>query len=146
LHAKPMTGLSTEQLDLLIDRVADQVGTWQPPRGRHRALDLTAAVTMTLVWLRHNLSQALLGAFYGISQSTVSRIITRLGELIRHAAIDGMPGLAEAVPGERLLLDGSLLATGNRAGQPGEGLYNGKRHRAGMHVQVIGDRWGGWSR
>jgi len=142
LHAKPMTGLSTEQLDLLIDRVADQVGTWQPPRGRHRALDLTAAVTMTLVWLRHNLSQALLGAFYGISQSTVSRIITRLGELIRHAAIDGMPGLAEAVPGERLLLDGSLLPTGNRAGQPGEGLYNGKRHRAGMNVQVISDRWG----
>src|SRR5262245_40599359 len=27
-----MTGLSPEQLDLLIDRVADQVGTWQPPR------------------------------------------------------------------------------------------------------------------
>src|SRR6266704_3276035 len=99
-----MTGLSTEQLDLLIDRVADQVGTWQPPRGRHRALDLTAAVTMTLVWLRHN--------------------------------------LAQAVPGERLLLDGSLLPTGNRAGQPGEGLYNGKRHRAGMNVQVISDRWG----
>jgi hypothetical protein len=29
-----MTGLSQEQLELLIDRVADQVGTWQPPRDR----------------------------------------------------------------------------------------------------------------
>ncbi len=65
MHDKSMTGLSQEQLDLLIDRVADQVGTWQPPRGRHRTLDLAAAVTMTLVWLRHNLSQALLGAFHG---------------------------------------------------------------------------------
>jgi len=50
-----MTGLSQEQLDLLIDRVADQVGSWQPPVGRHRALDLRAAVTMTLAvrWTGH---------------------------------------------------------------------------------------------
>ena len=137
-----MTGLSQEQLELLIDRVADQVGAWQPPVGRHRALDLAAAVTMTLVWLRHNLSQALLGAFYGISQATVSRIITRLRELVMRAANQGMPGLAECRPGERLLLDGSLLPTGQRSGQQGQDLYNGKRHQAGMNVLVIGDRWG----
>jgi hypothetical protein len=137
-----MTGLSPEQLDLLCDRVADRVGAWQPPRGRHHSLDLGAAVTMTLVWLRHNLSQALLGAFYGISQPTVSRIISRLREVICQAANQGMPGLAETEPGERLLLDGSLLPTGNRAGQQGQGLYSGKRHQAGMNVQVIGDRWG----
>jgi hypothetical protein len=97
---------------------------------------------MTLVWVRHNLSQALLGAFYGISQPTVSRIITRLRELITRAANQGMSGLADTEPGQRLLLDGSLLPTGNRAGQQGEGLYNGKRHKAGMNVQVICDRWG----
>jgi hypothetical protein len=137
-----MTGLSPQQLDLLIDRVADRVGTWQPPRGRHRALDLGAAVTMTLCWLRHNLSQALLGAFYGISQATVSRVISRLRELIGQAAAQGMPGLAQTSPGERLLLDGCLLPTGQRSGQQGQGLYNGKRHAAGMNVLVIGDRWG----
>src|SRR6266536_2069834 len=137
-----MTGLSQEQLDLLIDRVADQVGSWQPPRGRHRTLDLATTITMTLVWLRHNLSQALLGAFHGISQPTVSRIIGRLRELIAGAATQGMPGLAETEAGERLLLDGSLLPTGNRAGQQGQGLYSGKRHQAGMNVQVIGDGWG----
>ena len=142
MHAKPMTGLSQEQLELLCDRVADQVGTWQPPVGRHRALDLRAAVTMTLVWLRHNLSQALLGAFYGISQPTVSRIITRLRELVTRAAMKRMPGLADAAAGERLLLDGCLLPTGQRAGQPGQGLYSGKRHTAGMNVLVLGDRWG----
>jgi hypothetical protein len=137
-----MTGLSSQQLDLLIDRVADQVGSWQPPRGRHRRLDLAAAVTMTLCWLRHNLSQALLGAFYGISQPTVSRVITRLRELIGWAANQGMPGLADAAAGERLLLDGCLLPTGQRSGQQGQHLYNGKRHAAGMNVLVIGDRWG----
>lgn len=137
-----MTGLSQEQLDLLCDRVADQVGTWQPPRGRRRTLDLAGAITMTLVWLRHNLSQALLGAFHGISQPTVSRIIARLRELIVRAADPGMPGLAETGAGERLLLDGTLLPAGNRAGQQGQGLYSGKRHQAGMNLQVISDRWG----
>jgi Helix-turn-helix of DDE superfamily endonuclease len=77
-----MTGLSPEQLDLLCDRIADQIGPWQPLRGRHRTLDLAAAVTMTLIWLRHNLSPALLGAFHGISQPTVSRVITSLRERI----------------------------------------------------------------
>jgi hypothetical protein len=47
LRTKPMTGLSQEQLDLLIDRIADRSGAWQPPRGRRRALSLAAAVTMT---------------------------------------------------------------------------------------------------
>src|SRR6266511_3963063 len=133
-----LSGLSPQQLELLCDHVADQVGTWQPPRGRHRTLDLAAAVTMTLVWLRHNLPQALLGAFDDISQPTVSRIITRLRELIARTANQGMPGMAETEPGERLLLDGSLLPTGNRAGQQGQDLYSGKRHKAGMNVQVIG--------
>jgi hypothetical protein len=97
---------------------------------------------MTLVWLRHNLSQALLGAFHGISQPTISRSIARLRGLVEQVATQGMPGLAETAPTERLLLDGSLLPTGNRAGQQGQGLYSGKRHKAGMKVQVIGDRWG----
>jgi hypothetical protein len=142
LHTKSMTGLSQEQLDLLVDRIADLASPWQPPRGCHRTLSLAAAVTMTLVWLRHNPSQALLGAFYGISQPTVSRIITGLREPIMRVAVQGVPGLAETAPTERLLLDGTLLPTGNRAGQQGQGLYSGKRHKAGMNLQVISDPWG----
>jgi len=125
LHAKSMTGLSPEQLDLLCDRIADQIGPWQPPRGRRRTLDLATAITMTLIWLRHNLSQALLGAFHGISQPTVSRVITSLRERIV-GAIGELPG----------------LATGQRAGQQGQGPYGGKRHKAGMNIQVISDGWG----
>jgi hypothetical protein len=99
---------------------------------------------MTLIWLRHNLSQALLGAFHGISQPTVARIITSLRERIIGAiwAIWELPGLAETEPGERLLVDGTLLPTGQRAGQQGPGLYRGKRHKAGMNVQVISGGWG----
>jgi hypothetical protein len=129
LHATSMTGLSPQQLDLLCDRIADLTGPWQPPRGRHRTLSLAAAVTMTLVWLRHNLSQALLGAFDDVSQPTVPRIITRLRGLIEQVTTQGIPVLAETAPTERLLVDGTLLPTGNRAGRQGQGLYSGKRHQ-----------------
>jgi DDE superfamily endonuclease/Helix-turn-helix of DDE superfamily endonuclease len=142
LRAKPMTGLSEEQLDLLIERVATRCDGWQPPRGRRRVLGFAVAVTMTLVCLRHNLSQALLGALYGVSQPTVSRVLAALREPVGVAAADGMPGVAEAGQAERLLVDGTLCPTGNRAGQQGEGLYSGKRHRAGMNTLVISDRWG----
>ena len=142
MRAKPMTGLTNEQLNLLIERAAALQGPWQRPRGRRRALGFAMAVTMTLVALRHNLSQALLGAFYGVSQSTVSRVVQGLRESVGKAAADGMPGVAAADQAERLLVDGTLCPTGNRAGQQGEGLYNGKRHRAGMNTLVISDRWG----
>jgi hypothetical protein len=120
LHAKPMTGRSPEQLELLIDRVADQVGTWQPPRGRHRRLDLAAAVTMTLCGLRHNLPQALLGAFWGSSQATASRVISRLRELVCQAANQGMPGWPTHKPGsgccwtDRCCPLGGVLASRDR--------------------------------
>ena len=43
---------------------------------------------------------------------------------------------------ERLLVDGTLCPTGNRAGEgrQGEGLYSGKRHRAGGNTLVVADR------
>jgi hypothetical protein len=144
LPTKPMTGLSEEQLDLLIERVADHLGTWQPPKGRRRLLSLATAVTMTLVALRHNLSQALLGAFFGVSQPTVSRVLAALRRLLGQVAAHGMPGLADPDPDERLLVDGTLVPTGNRPGEGahGVGLYNGKRHRAGLNTLVVSDRWG----
>jgi hypothetical protein len=144
LPTKPMTGLTEQQLHLLIERVADQLGTWQPPKGRRRLLSLATAVTMTLVALRHNLSQALLGAFFGVSQPTVSRLLQGLQAVVGTAAATAMPSVADTQPGERLLVDGTLCPTGNRPGegQAGEHLYSGKRHRAGLNTLVVADPWG----
>jgi hypothetical protein len=139
-----MTGLSDDQLDLLIERATARCGSWQPPRGRRRALGFAVAVTMTVVALRHNLSQALLGAFFNVSQPTVSRVVRSLAAVVGAAAAEGMPGVTDVEQAERLLVDGTLCPTGNRAGEgrQGEGLYSGKRHRAGMNTLVVADRWG----
>jgi DDE superfamily endonuclease/Helix-turn-helix of DDE superfamily endonuclease len=99
---------------------------------------------MTLVALRHNLPQALLGAFFDCSQPTVSRLLAALRVRVGTAAAQGMPGIADTQPGERLLVDGTLCPTGNRPGEGahGEHLYNGKRHRAGLNTLVVADAWG----
>jgi hypothetical protein len=71
-----MTGLSVEQLDALVESVAEALeGPWNAPTGRPRELDLSEAVFVTLVSLRHNVTQELLGAFMGVDQSQISRIL-----------------------------------------------------------------------
>ena len=99
---------------------------------------------MTVVAVRHNLPQALLGAFFGVSQPTVSRLLQRLQAVVGTAAATGMPRLAETQPGERLLVDATLLPTGNRPGEgsAGEHLDRGKRHRAGRNTLVVAAPWG----
>lgn len=84
------------------------------------------------------------GAFFNVSQPTVSRVVRSLAAVVGAAAADGMPGVTDVEQAERLLVDGTLCPTGNRAGEgrQGEGLYSGKRHRAGVNTLVVADRWG----
>jgi len=61
---------------------------------------------MTVVALRHNLSQALLGAFFNVSQPTASRVVRSLAAVVAAAAADGMAGVTDVGQAERLLVDG----------------------------------------
>jgi DDE superfamily endonuclease len=71
-------------------------------------------------------------------------VVRSLAAVVGAAAADGMPGVTDVEQAERLLVDGTLCPTGNRAGEgrQGEGLYSGKRHRAGVNTLVVADRWG----
>ena len=51
-----------------------------------------------------------------------------------------MVTLADVPADERVIVDGTLVATGNRAGH--DGLYSGKRHAAGVGIQVVCDTRG----
>ncbi|WP_223839117.1 transposase family protein [Saccharopolyspora pogona] len=52
-----------------------------------------------------------------------------------------VPDLDEAIRGRLVLVDGTDVPTGNRAGH--EGNYSGKRRRAGLNIQVAADTDGG---
>ena len=135
-----MTGLSVEQAFELADRVEDYLDGWQPVCGRRRAIGLFEAIVATLFYYRHNQSQQVTAAVFGISQPTVSRIVTAVEEPIAAVCDPQVPKLVELLAGRVILTDGTLIPTGHRAGH--RELYSGTRRRAGAAAQVLSDTEG----
>lgn len=98
-------------------------------------LGLYRSVVMTLILVRSNLSQTTVADLFGVSQPTVSRIYRRVLPLLEQAVCLHVPPVPEILRGRLVLVDGTLVPTGNRAGH--EDNYSGKRHRAGLAVQVL---------
>jgi len=144
LSIQSILGLDPAQLDQLEARVQALIGTWQAPNGRTQSMTLrpSQAIETTLFALRHNLSQQALAWTAKVSQPTISRTVQRLRRAVLTALAPGQVDLADTRPTERLLVDGALVPTGNRSGQQGQGLYSGKRHKAGVNLQVVSDNWG----
>ena len=129
------TGLSAEQLGELVARCDGLLGEWDKGRGRPRALSFFTAVMVTVAVLRKNLAQAVVGDFLNTSQSTVSRTFRYFRPVVAAVLTECVPDVATACAGEIPLVDGTLVPTGNRAGQPER--YSGKQHRTGVNVQVL---------
>jgi hypothetical protein len=89
---------------------------------------------MVLMIIRHNLTQMMVSSYFGVSQSTVSRVYRQVMPELREALRDCVPDLVDATAGRIVLVDGTDIPTGNRAGH--DVNYSGKRHRQGVLVQV----------
>ncbi len=129
LRYQSTTGLTADQIEDLVVRVWQivQYGNthaWPPTVGLYRA------VALTLVYARQNLNQTSVGDLFGISQSTVSRVYRAMLPLLGEALCLHIPDLKEAIRGRLVLVDGTDVPTGNRAGH--EDNYSGKRRRSGM--------------
>ena len=70
-----------------------------------------------------------MGDLFGVSQPTVSRVVRGILPLIGEALCLHVPDLKEAIRGRLVLVDGTDVPTGSRAGHRHN--YSGKRHRAG---------------
>ena len=134
------TGLAADQIEELVARIwqiaqCREGQLWPPIVGLYRA------VVLTLVYVRQNLNQAAVGDLFGLSQPTVSRVYRAILPLIGEALCLHIPDLKEAIRGCIILVDGTDVPTGNRAGH--DDNYSGKRHRAGLNIQVAADTSGG---
>jgi len=78
-RVESMTGLTSDQVDRLVVDVYAH-GSLDP--ARRRAVGPYRAVLIVLLYLRHNLSQALLAELFGCSQPTVSCLAGRLTPVI----------------------------------------------------------------
>lgn len=134
-------GLREDQIRELVARVHDILSPGPVRKGRPPALGLYRSVLVTLTLLRSNLDQATLADLAEVSQSTISRTWRTFSPLIEQALCLHVPSAPEALQGRAVLIDGTLVPTGNRAGH--EANYSGKRHRAGLNVQILADVEGG---
>jgi DDE superfamily endonuclease/Helix-turn-helix of DDE superfamily endonuclease len=136
-----ITGLSVEQLDALVDLVAEALPEpWNAPIGRPRELDLREAVFVVLVYERHNVTQELLAAFMDVDQATISRVITALLSVVAEVTAPFVPDeeeATEAVSGRVALVDGTLAPCWSW--QERRDLFGGKHATTGHNFIVIAD-------
>lgn len=94
-----MTGLSSEQVLELADRIEDYLGGWHPECGRRREMELFDAVAATLFYYRHDCSQEVTGVVFGVSQPTISRIVNTVEEPIAAVLDCEVPELVDVIAG-----------------------------------------------
>ena len=99
-----------------------------------RVLGLFLCVRLTLTYLRHNLPQELLAELYGVSQATVSRVISTYTPLIAACLNGSVPTVEDLDPTAQLIIDGTLLQCWSWKDHPE--LYSGKHKTTGLNVQV----------
>jgi transposase len=139
-----MTGLSAEQLDVLVELVAGALGRpWQAAVGRPRELTLREAVFVALVYARHNVTEELLGAFMGVDQSQISRMVSELTPVIEQVTapcVATEQDATDALAGRVALVDGSLAPCWSWADR--RDLWAGKHATTGHNFLVIADLLG----
>jgi len=127
------TGLDSEEIiDLCIRINAEErePGTPNWPS----CLGLFKSVATALTYMRTNLTQAQIGEFYGVSQSTISRAIKVITPLITGATGEFVPAADELDAESQYIIDGTLLPCWSW--KDCKELYSGKHKTTGMNVQV----------
>src|SRR5581483_7393303 len=94
---------------------------------RRRVIGPYRSVLVVLIYLRHNLSQALVAELFGCSQPTVSRLIGRLAPVITTVLATNAEHVAARALRSTVRVDGFLAPTGDRRENTyTAGMYSGK--------------------
>ncbi len=79
------------------------------PVAGSRVLGLFRCIQVTLLTLRHNLTQELLADIHTVSQSTISRVVAVYTPLIAEALQAQVPGTGDLDPDRQYIIDGTLI-------------------------------------
>ena len=133
LRYQAITGLTRGQLAELSARVAGVIGDVAAPGGRPPVIGLFRSVAMVVGLLRQNLTQDVAGAFFGVSQPTVSRRWDLLRPAIGAALAGCVPDPREILGNGSALADGTVAPTWDWKAIPPV-LRQGRVR--GMNIQV----------
>lgn len=136
LPGQATTGLTSAQFDELVDRV-EQRAIWDSGIGRPRQLTLRQAVKATVMYFKTNITEEVIGELLFVDQSTISRAISDLEEVIAEALEEFVPNLAEEMDRRVVVVDGSLCPCWSWADAPE--LHSGKHKTTGHSHQFVCD-------
>ena len=137
-------GLNAEQLDELEERIEDILAEpWDKGIGRPKSLSLREAIMVALLYKRQNMIEEVIADLFGVSQGTVSDIITEFTPLIAQATEEFRPDVEEAkqmTRGRLALVDGTLWPCWSWENAPE--LWAGKYKTTGHGSLIISDESG----
>jgi transposase len=127
------------QMQELVARVAIALpAPWNKKIGRPKACGLYRAVEIACMYLRHNGTEEFLGEVRGVSQPTVSRIVTTLVPVVKAVLAEFVPDAQQAmdrVKGRVCLVDGTITPCWSYADHPE--LWSRKHATTGFTAQLV---------
>src|SRR5467141_4069084 len=111
---------------------------WNKRTGRPKSCGLYRAVEIACMYIRQNATQEFLGDMRGVSQSTVSRIITVLVPIVKAVLAEFVPSLEDAfdmVSGRLCLVDGTITPCWSYADH--KELWSRKHGTTGFNTQIV---------
>jgi transposase len=127
------------QMQELVVRVAHALpAPWNKKIGRPKACGLYMAVEIACMYLRHNGTEEFLGDLRGVSQPTVSRMITTLMPVVKAVLAEFTPDAKQAmewVNGRVCLVDGTITPCWSSATH--RELWSRKHGTTGFTAQLV---------
>ena len=124
------TGLPTPKFADLLIRLREEGVEGYPP-----ILGLSGSLRATLMYMRQNIVQAVIGEILGVSQPTVSRAIKALTEAISRTLAVLLLTAEEVPEGCDYVVDGTLFPCWSWRNH--RELWSGKHKATGMNVQIL---------
>ena len=128
------TGMPGPKITELMKTIGPRLPKKTSWHGRRRVLGPYNSIIVTLTYLRRNVVQHQLAEEYGVSQPTISRVISSVTALIAELMIDWAPAADELDTRSTLLVDGTLVPCWSWKDHPED--YSGKHHTTGLNLQV----------
>jgi hypothetical protein len=115
------------------------VKPWRQRIGRPKLCGLYQAVEIACMYLRQNATEEFIGDLRGISQPTVSRIVTELVPIVKAVLQEFVPDAKDAIEivrGRVVLVDGTITPCWSYQGHPE--LWSRKHATTGFNAQLLG--------
>jgi hypothetical protein len=128
------TGFTATELPELLITVIDYTNSNGIPLPRHSSLTLLRQIHACLIHIRRNRTQADIAETLGVSQPTISRVVSEWTDIIATALAQFVPTGDDLPEGTSWLVDGALVPCWSWKGHPED--YSGKHHTTGRNLIV----------